>query len=530
MDDMQVFSLLTPKDADDCFELSDTAANDLSVSYLAMKLSTHQNEQAKLEKLLRQMPTDRRTIAYRQDIYRDLKSNPELAENLYKILDAMQFFIQDKRPADYEKSTIWELVNRLRGLQNYIESVTKMQELLKGREFQSEGMRNFAAHIADIYENSGFDALTEDLKVLSEGVDQVRSMTLGVNLDQNLQPIRVGIVSFNRFVFDDKGIVKRFLTYHSQKLLTKDDIPPFEMMTHLEKYERVPTGLMNNLTGIVEQMLPSVTRSLKTELQKYIDLSGEELARCGEELLFYLRCIKLEQKLTEKGMPCCEPEFSNDDTQFCDLYNVKLALREDSGEVVCNDLEFTKDKTILILTGPNRGGKTILTQGIGLAMLLFQHGVFVPCRSGKVRPCDAIFTHFPADENQTVMLGRLGEESARFRNIWEQATENSLLLMNESFATTSHSESLYIAEDVLKCLCCVGIRTCYNTHMHELAEHTERLQSERSVCGAASVLMGRCGSENAFRIRYEKPNGKSYAHEIAQQYGITLEQLSEKLN
>ncbi|MBR6671078.1 MAG: DNA mismatch repair protein, partial [Ruminococcus sp.] len=143
--------------------------------------------------------------------------------------------------------------------------------------------------------------------------------------------------------------------------------------------------------------------------------------------------------------------------------------------------------------------------------------------------CDGIYTHFPADENQTVTLGRLGEESERFSKICKTATSESLLLFNESFATTSHTESLYIAEDVLKYLCCLGARTCFNTHMHELAENADNLQCERSICGAASVVMGKSEGENTYKLTYEKPNGKSYAHSIAFQYGITLEQLFENL-
>ena len=67
----------------------------------------------------------------------------------------------------------------------------------------------------------------------------------------------------------------------------------------------------------------------------------------------------------------------------------------------------------IAMTGPNRGGKTIFTQAWGIAMLLAQLGIYVPAESAAISPCDNIFTHFPADENDTVDLGRLGEESKR---------------------------------------------------------------------------------------------------------------------
>ena len=130
----------------------------------------------------------------------------------------------------------------------------------------------------------------------------------------------------------------------------------------------------------------------------------------------------------------------------------------------------------------------------------------------------------------TMALGRLGEEAQRFKEICVRATPKSLLLFNESFATTSHTESLYIATDALRYICCLGTRTCFNTHMHELADNSEELSnSEKAVCKAVSVVMG-CEGEDSYKIFFKKPDGRSYAHRIAQKYGITFEQLSERLN
>ena len=200
-------------------------------------------------------------------------------------------------------------------------------------------------------------------------------------------------------------------------------------------------------------------------------------------------------------------------------------------EIVCNDIEFTNDKTVQILTGPNRGGKTILTQGIGLAFLLYQSGVFVPARSASVKLCSGIYTHFPVEEERTVSLGRLGEEAARFCEISKSADSESLVLLNESFATTSHTESLYIAEDAIKYLCCVGARTIFNTHMHELAAEADTFgKTEGAVCKAVSMVMENNNGERSYKVSYKSPDGKSYAHEIAYNFGTTFEQLMGEYN
>ena len=336
------------------------------------------------------------------------------------------------------------------------------------------------------------------------------------------------------------------MAFHGKDQVSDKELDPFSMELHhdgLDWFDRhffreqsklrpSDSALMNNLTSIVERMLPSLTSKLQKMLDKYVDVSGRVLADLADDMLFYQRMLGLERKLREHGFSCCDGEDSPDDTRLTDFYNLKLALISMRGQldesIVCNDITFSKAKTVQILTGPNRGGKTILTQGIGLAFLLYQSGVFVPASTAHIRICDGIYTHFPVEEERTVSLGRLGEESERCREICKNATADSLLLFNESFATTSHTESLYIAEDVLKYLCVLGARTVFNTHMHELAENCAQISASYEN-KAVSVVMEN-GADNKYRISFRKPDGKSYAQAIAKQYGITFEQLSENLH
>ena len=76
----------------------------------------------------------------------------------------------------------------------------------------------------------------------------------------------------------------------------------------------------------------------------------------------------------------------------------------------------------------------------------------MPGDSFEYVPVDCIYTHFPADEDKTLDLGRLGEECKRFREIYSAATQKSLLLINETFSTTSFEEGYYIAKDSVKAI------------------------------------------------------------------------------
>ena len=544
---MNQISLLSPDENSRYFDLGDTTANDLGIAFLAEQVSESSAEHKGIQRVLLRMPADARTVRYRREIYNELRENETLSRELFKVFDSLRFSFNDRPINIGGSATIWELLQRFRSLEHYIHSVTQLRDLITGKEFRSEGMRRFAEFVHLLSDQSGYDELQEDIAALGEDITRIRSVTIGVNLTPDFYPRQAGIVSLNTTYFDQQTALKRFMAYHRKDQVSDRVLDPFTMEVHQDGVDWVDkhfygvqtpvrasdSVLMNNLTSIIERMLPSLTGKLHKVLDKYVDFSGRVLADLADEMLFYLRFISLEQKLTAYGLPCCCPEESAADTALTDFYNVRLAIiamqKQQGEKIVCNDIAFTKDSTVQILTGPNRGGKTILTQGIGLAFLLYQSGVFVPASSAKIRPCDGIYTHFPVEEERTVSLGRLGEEAERFREICRAATGESLLLFNESFATTSHTESLYIAEDVLKYLCCLGARTCFNTHMHELAEHCDRLsESEHAVCKAVSLVMEN-GEQNRYKITCRKPDGKSYAHVIAKQYGITFEQLSELL-
>jgi len=131
--------------------------------------------------------------------------------------------------------------------------------------------------------------------------------------------------------------------------------------------------------------------------------------------------------------------------------------------------------------------------------------------------------------------GRLGEEAQRLRLIFKHATPHSLILLNESLASTSASESFYLARDVVSCLRILGTRAVFVTHLHELAEDSDAINAEVSgrsiVQSVVSIVdQGENGVRRTYKVIPAPPRGRSYAREIAQQYGISFEQLQSLLN
>jgi DNA mismatch repair ATPase MutS len=148
---------------------------------------------------------------------------------------------------------------------------------------------------------------------------------------------------------------------------------------------------------------------------------------------------------------------------------------------------------------------------------------------------DNIYTHYPVEEQVSRGTGRFGDEAQRLSVIFARGTRHSLVLLNESLASTNSGESLYIAQDIVRVLRRLGARAIFATHLHELAADLAALNA--STAGdsliVSLVASRRETPEESPRRSYKivpgPPLGRSYAREIAAQYGISYDQLTTLL-
>ncbi|MBQ9461858.1 MAG: DNA mismatch repair protein [Clostridia bacterium] len=539
---MPDFSLLYPQGVKPSGKtLSDDAVNDLSVEMICEKLTGELFEQNIIKNIMINIEKDPKVISYRRDVFDDLYRFPKLRERIKELLEELAYLKDlEKATKDPTASPVWQLVNRLHELDIYVTCISEIHKSLDGNDIRSDGLKQLRDFVSSVYNESGFEYLHDDIKDLVSEISQIKSLSLGVNLDNRLMPSEVGILAINDKPFARPGLLNKFLDFSSVKKNGIHIGTDIRGMTKIHTVGKV-TGddpLMNNLSRVVTEMLSTTVKQLKSKLAKYTNVSGYGLIKMIPEFIFYIRWADFIQQLMDKNVPLCKPEIIDDgshDLYVKGLYNFKLAIRRmttnKDEEIILNDFEFTKEHGIYIMTGPNRGGKTTFTQAVGLLFLMAQAGIYVPAESARLAPVDCIYTHFPADENKTVDLGRLGEESQRMSEIFSVATNESLLLFNESLATTSFAEGLYIAKDVVRALRYLGARTIFNTHMHELAMSCAEVNSQiKGELDIASLITGIHEGKRSYKIFLAPPEGVSYAQDIAKKYGVTFDQLSERIH
>lgn len=560
------FSLLYPRGKTYEFtKIEDDAFHDLGLDVITKEVSSEPREQSIIANILSHLSEDPDVTNYRQDVFDDLKNLPDIREKISELFEKIEFNKQYGviRKSKDEVEGLWFLMHRLNQYRDYITCVDALKECLGDERIKSQGLKDYRTYIDEVYADAHFNELKKDLEKLTKETSEIQSVTIGMNLNGRLEAVSMGIVSVNNKPFKKSNIVSNFADGIGGDKIKEGNEWNGDM--HYRVVEKQATqGFTNFMTEaikatnplarsasgnttasiangdgianspaqfdtVLNRMLDVMAKSLRRTLDKYSEMALSEVADVIPEFIYYIRFIDFLSKIESKGFKLTKPKAvpkGDVNMQAKGFYNFKLAMNLlTPKDLVVNDLDFDNDHTIYILTGANRGGKTTATQGIGLLYALAQGGVYVPADSFVFAPADCIYTHFPADEDQTMDLGRLGEECIRFKEIFENAKDTSLILMNETFSTTSFEEGYYIACDSIKALLTKGARTIYNTHMHKLGLDAEEFSKDFKQ-KAASLIVKSDGGKRSFKLAIAPPEGSSYAADIAKKYGVTYEMLT----
>ncbi len=564
-DNKSVISLLYPE-SDNAFKtMSDTTVHDLGIDTITTQITDDPKEQQMIIRVLSGLTPDPKIAGYRQDVFEDIYNLPEMRDKLLELMNQIDY-LKDYgtwRKNAEEKPGLWDLMHRLEELKTFITCVESLHDCLSDSRIKSKGLKDLLSYIDTLYTDANFAQMKKDIESISVDANSIQSVTIGININSRFEAESLGLISVNAKSFKKSGIVSNFADAVAAKdKLNKDAEWDGDMRYEpvdsqgtegaLDKINSTLTDAINYtsvignkstlskipdgdgtsnstfyLSNIASKMMSHLVKKLRSVLSAYSDISIVTISKLIPELTYYINFALFISKAKEKGMHFCkaEPVAAKDGVCVMNakgFYNLKLASSLASAdEVVDNDLVFDKDHVVFLLTGANRGGKTTLTQAAGLLYVLAQGGIYVPADSFEYTPVDMIFTHFPADEDKTMDLGRLGEECVRFKEIFSDATSESLVLLNESFSTTSFEEGYYIAVDAVRALRLKGSRTIYNTHMHKLAENA----SEFNV---SSIVMASEEGKRSYRVVEKAPEGSSYARDIAAKYGVTYEMLTSQ--
>jgi hypothetical protein len=391
--------------------------------------------------------TNVETILYRQHIFSDCVKNPQIVRDIYQLaIDAIES----------ERKNYWSFWDRYPS--SIVSGAVGVLEMFVG---VLKRLRSIADQYADNFESEGFSRLFAMLReelgdeyfgLVEKQLKQLK-FRRGVLISAELGKGNKGRNYVLRKPHEDNR------SWIARMLAPKPPSYTFQLAPRDEAGARALTALKDRGLNLAANALGQSA----VHVHSFFQMLRTELA-------FYIGCMNLHAHLRQIGEPTCLPvpaRAGERKLSFRDLYDVSLALSMGQ-RVVGNDLKADR-KDLVIITGANTGGKSTFLRSIGLGHLMMQAGMFVPAESFSSEVCEGIFTHFKRQEDVAMESGKWDEELGRMSEIVDRLKPNSILLFNESFASTNEREGSEIARQIVKALREKHVKVFFVTHLYHFA-------------------------------------------------------------
>ena len=440
--------------------------------------------------------TDPDAIVYRQQVLRDCMEHPESVRQLYDL--AIQALDNERQVGGlwFRASPNSVLHRSVQVLMLHVEVLRQLRRIAdeQAARFRSEGFTRLFAMLAEELSDDYLQAVERHLRELEFKRGVLQSAALGKGL---------------------KG--GRYVVRTQREQRWKERLP---FANHSDSYSfTIPPRDENGFKSLDEIRGQGINLVANAVAQS-ADHVKSFFSMLRLELAFYLGCLNLHGRLAGKGEPVSFPEPLPADQLALTangLYDVSLALHV-GDRVVGNDVS-ADGKSLVMITGANQGGKSTLLRSLGLAHLMMQAGMFTGSESFRAGVANGVFTHYKREEDATMESGKLDEELSRMSQIASQVTRHSIVLCNESFASTNEREGSEIARQIVGAMLHRQIKVFYVTHMYDLAHGFHSQQP-------GNALFLRAGREpdgrRTFKLAEGEPLPTSYGKDSYQRIFGTL--------
>lgn len=393
----------------------------------------------------------------------------------------------------------------------YCDAVRGLADALTPRDLRSAAFRALRDYAAAYVESDQFTALAREAKTLLDGLAKVRYC---VN-------IRGNRVTVSRYSGEPD--------YSADVQATFEKFKQGAVRDYLSKFSDYPD--MDHVEAQILDLVARLHQTLFAELDRFCEVRAhfldDTIGDFDREVQFYLAYLDYTERLKSAGLRFCYPEVSDrsKDIAARDTFDLALAnkLAPDKQVVVCNDFHLTGKERMIVVSGPNQGGKTTFARTFGQLHYLARLGCPIPGSEARLFFYDEMFTHFEKQEDVRNLTGKLHDDLIRIHDILDRASPDSIIILNEIFTSTTLNDALLLGTKMLQRIADLDALCVCVTFVDELASLTE------STVSMMSTVESDNPAQRTFKVVRQPADGLSYAAAIAEKYGLTYRSLKGRL-
>jgi DNA mismatch repair protein MutS len=452
----------------------------------------------------------REAIEYRQEVMRDLEDDPRY--------DAVMRFAAGMRSVREHLTQAGKLSYKyqkeawlLDAAELYCECVERLLSDLRTAPPSSPGLLGFFAFLDGYVASPTFQRLAKEIATVTARLCSIRYTLL----------IGDGVITVSAYHDEpDYGAEIQADFEKFKQGAAADHIfkfMNFEQMNHIE------AGVLDR----VARLNPEIFAELDDFSARSSSFFDPTILRFDREVQFYVAYIAHMRRISSAGLAFCYPLVSAEtkEIRVMDAYDLALAklLVDQKLPVVTNDFFLDGRERIIIVSGPNQGGKTTFARTFGLLHHLAAIGCPVPGTEARLFLFDKMFTHFEKEEDVHNLRGKLHDDLFRLHRTLEEATSDSIIILNEVFNSTSLKDAIFLSTKILTKIIALDALCVCVTFIDELAGLSKTAVSMGSMVKPGNV------AERTFKVVRRPPDGLAYAISVAEKYGLTYAQLRERL-
>jgi DNA mismatch repair protein MutS len=449
-------------------------------------------------------------IGYRHGVFRDLE-DPALLEGMRQFADRMRTVRAQLRQAGklhyrYQKRRWF-----LEAVAGYCAAVSRLRDDLDRLSPRSSGFVDLRDYLDAYVQSDGFTTVLADQRRL---LDELGAIRYSLHIRDN----RIRVDRFDSGVDYGTEVAETFRRFEQGAAKTyKFEFPNQAEMNHVEAA----------ILDLVARLNPETFGFLDRFAEEHRNFLDATVGRFDRELQVYLSWLDHVAPLQHAGLAFCYPDVieSSKEVSGRDVFDIALATKLIGGNqrVVLNSFALHRPERVIVVTGPNQGGKTTFARMFGQLHYLARLGLPVPGSQARLFMFDRLFTHFEREEDLGNLSGKLEDDLVRIHATLEKATTDSLVIMNESFSSTTVQDSLLLSREILHRLIERGALCVSVTFLDELASLGPETVSMVSTVDPADPAI------RTFRVVRKPADGLAYALAIAQKHGLTYERVRGRI-